>query len=93
MKTPIELDEFVASHRREHKRHYGGLPSTPHAVPDMPTDQRIALQGAGIPLLLYFNYGRYLRYVPLAQMPSSRPTFRARERGRQPCMESDLIRR
>jgi alpha-L-fucosidase 2 len=58
-------DELVAAHRREHKHHFGGLTiDLPLAVPDMPTDQRIAAyrRGADDPALpqLYFNYGRYL---------------------------------
>lgn len=58
-------DELTASHRREHRRHYGGLTLTlPQAAPDLPTDQRIAAyrRGAEDPSLplLYFNYGRYL---------------------------------
>ena len=58
-------DELVATHRREHQRHYGGLSlDLPLPIPDMPTDRRIAAyrQGAEDPALplLYFNYGRYL---------------------------------
>jgi alpha-L-fucosidase 2 len=58
-------DELLTAHRREHKRHYGGLAvELPLPVPDLPTDQRIAAyrQGADDPALplLYFNYGRYL---------------------------------
>jgi alpha-L-fucosidase 2 len=57
--------ELLASHRREHRRHYGGLRlELPGPTPDMPTDERIRAYRAGakdpgLPLL-YFNYGRYL---------------------------------
>ncbi|NLL83127.1 MAG: hypothetical protein GX230_02640 [Lentisphaerae bacterium] len=58
-------EELLASHRKEHKRHFGGLNlELPLPVPDMPTDMRIAAlrNGAADPALplLYFNYGRYL---------------------------------
>ncbi len=61
----LSWPELLASHRREHRRHYGGLTlEVPLPLPDMPTDMRLAAlrRGAADPALplLYFNYGRYL---------------------------------
>jgi alpha-L-fucosidase 2 len=58
-------EELLASHRAEHRRHFGGLSlELPLAEPDLPTDKRIQAyrEGASDPAfpLLYFNYGRYL---------------------------------
>lgn len=58
-------ETLVASHRAEHKRHYGGMSlDLGMPVPDMPTNERIAALRRGEPdpsiPLLYFNYGRYL---------------------------------
>ncbi len=58
-------DDLLASHRREHRRHFGGLSlDLPLATPDLPTDRRIDAyrRGADDPALplLYFTYGRYL---------------------------------
>lgn len=57
--------EWVAAHRAEHRRHFGGLSlELPLETPDLPTDQRLAAYRRGTPdpglPLLYFNYGRYL---------------------------------
>lgn len=58
-------DDLLEAHRREHRRHFGGLAlELPLATPDLPTDCRIDAyrRGADDPALplLYFTYGRYL---------------------------------
>jgi alpha-L-fucosidase 2 len=66
LQVPVgSWDELLASHRREHRRHYGGLAvELPLPAPDLPTDQRISAYRRGVDdpalPLLYFNYGRYL---------------------------------
>jgi alpha-L-fucosidase 2 len=58
-------DDLMEAHRREHRRHYGGMSlKVPVPVPTEPTDRRIEAfrRGDSDPALplLYFHYGRYL---------------------------------
>lgn len=62
---PPDWTALMATHTREHARHYGSMSlELPVAEPDLPTDERIRRLRDGRPdpalPLLYFNYGRYL---------------------------------